>query len=62
MQALVAASGLSLVEPIDFDVYERYDYQPIDLNRIRHLRPHMVVQIDETVFTSVMMFLTRPTR
>ena len=26
VQALVAASGLSLVEPIDFDVYERYDY------------------------------------
>jgi SAM-dependent methyltransferase len=62
VQALVAASGLSLVEPIDFDVYERYDYQPIDLNRDRHLRPHMVVQIEETVFTSVMMFLTRPSR
>ena len=58
IHALVAASGLSLVEPIDDAVYRRYDYQPVDLNRDRHLRPHMVVQIGETVFTSVMMFLT----
>ena len=60
IQALVQASGLSLVEPIDADVYQRYQYRAVDLHRDRHLRPHMVVQIGETVFTSVMMFLTRP--
>jgi SAM-dependent methyltransferase len=58
IQALIHASGLSLVEPIDDRVYQRYDYRAVDLNRDRHLRPHMVVQIGETVFTSVMMFLS----
>ena len=57
IQALVEASGLSLVEPIDSAVYERYDYRAVDLRHDLHLRPHMVVQIGETVFTSVMMFL-----
>lgn len=60
IQALVESSGLSLVEPIDSAVYERYDYRAVDLRQDLHLRPHMAVQIDGTVFTSVMLFLTRP--
>ena len=59
IRALIDASGLSLIEPIDDAVYQRYDCRAVDLRRDLHLRPHMVVQIGETVFTSVVMFLKR---
>jgi SAM-dependent methyltransferase len=51
--------GLRLVEPIDEQVYRRYEYVPISLDRNPYQTPHMVVKMGETVFTSVMAFLRR---
>jgi hypothetical protein len=51
--------GLALVEPIDEGVYRRYQCVPVDLQRDVNQRPHMLVRIGETVFTSVMVFLRR---
>lgn len=56
---LATRPGLDLVEPIDERVWKRYGMTPVDLRRNRHQTPHMVVKIDDTVFTSVMMFLRR---
>jgi SAM-dependent methyltransferase len=59
IRALFDGSGLRLVEPIDDRVYQRHDYRPVDLRRNLHQRPHMVVEIDGTRFTSVMAFLIK---
>lgn len=59
IQALVAQSGLTLVEPIDERVWHRYTPAPVDLIRNPYLSPHMTVQSGDTVFTSVMMFLRK---
>lgn len=56
---LASRPGLELVEPIDEEVWKRYEGAPVDLRRNRHQTPHMVVKIDDTVFTSVMLFLRR---
>ncbi len=56
---LLRVPDLRLVQEIDEAVYRRYDYVPVDLRRDQHLRPHMVVQVDDTVFTSVMVFLEK---
>lgn len=57
---LVAASGLPLVEPIDENVYRRYEARPVKLQVDPYQSPHMTVQLDDTVFTSVMLFLRKP--
>jgi len=59
VHALLDCPGLSLVQPIDERVYERFDTHPVNLRTHLHQRPHMVVQVDDTVFTSVMAFLIR---
>ena len=56
---LVRWSGLALVEPIDERVYRRYETTPVDLRRDPYMSPHMTVRLDDTVFTSVMMFLRK---
>lgn len=56
---LASRPGLELVEPIDEQVWKRYEGAPVDLRRNRHQTPHMVVKIDDTIFTSVMLFLRR---
>jgi SAM-dependent methyltransferase len=56
---LVRASGLELVEPIDERVYARYPMRPVRLKLTPYLSPHMLVQEDDTVFTSVMLFLKK---
>lgn len=56
---LVSQPGLQLVEPIDEAVYRRYSYTPVDLYRNPYQTPHMVVCFNETVFTTVMVFLRR---
>lgn len=56
---LVRWSGLALVEPIDESVYRRYETTPVDLRRDPYMSPHMTVRLDDTVFTSVMMFLRK---
>lgn len=59
IQELVRQSGLSLVEPIDDRVYQRYEARPVRLQDDPYQSPHMTVQLDDTVFTSVMLFLRK---
>jgi SAM-dependent methyltransferase len=51
--------GLRLVQPIDEAVYRRYEYAAVDLYQNPHQTPHMVVRMNETVFTSVFAVLER---
>ena len=59
VHALISRPGLRLVQPIDEQVYRRYEYPVVDLYRNRFQAPHMVVRMGETVFTTVMMFLEK---
>jgi SAM-dependent methyltransferase len=59
VHALLRASGLTLVEPIDERVYQRYESEPVDLADNPYRSPHMTVRLGETVFTSVMAFLRK---
>lgn len=58
---LIAVPGLELVEPLDEFVARRYDTPVVNLRTHLHQRPHMLVQVDDTVFTSAMVFLRRET-
>lgn len=58
--ALLDRPGLRLVQPIDHRVYDRYEYAAVDLYANPHQTPHMVVRFNDTVFTSVMVFLEKP--
>lgn len=61
IHALLDASGLDLVEPIDEAVYDRFDTRPVLLAVTDpYQSPHMTVQIGDTVFTSVIAFLRKP--
>jgi hypothetical protein len=51
--------GLTPVEPVDGDVWRRYEATPVDLVANPFETPHMLVRIEETVFTSVLVFLRR---
>jgi len=59
VHALLKASGLTLVEPIDELVYRRYESEPVNLADNPYRSPHMTVRLGETVFTSVMAFLRK---
>jgi SAM-dependent methyltransferase len=59
IDTLVKESGLTLVEPIDTRVYQRYSYVPIDLHAAPYQTPHMVVRFGDTIFTTVMMFFRK---
>ena len=59
MHELIRQSGLELVEPIDERVYHRYQARPVRLQVDPYQSPHMTVQLDDTVFTSVMLFLRK---
>jgi SAM-dependent methyltransferase len=56
---LVNRPGVDLVQPIDARVYERYDYAAVDLYKNPHQTPHMVVRFNETVFTTVFVWLRK---
>jgi SAM-dependent methyltransferase len=56
---LVRQPGLELVESIDVGVFGRYDCAAVDLYKNPYQSPHMVVRMDDTVFTTVMVFLRR---
>ena len=59
VRLLLQHPDLTLVEPVDERVWERYQYKPIDL-RVNPLQtPHMVVTDNGSVFTSVMAFLRK---
>jgi hypothetical protein len=59
VDALLRESGLELVEPIDESVYRRYETRPVNIRLEPHRAPHMVVEMDGTMFTSVMAFLRK---
>jgi len=59
VHALIRRPGLRLLQPVDEDVYKRYEYVAVDLYKNRFQTPHMVVRMGETVFTTVMMFLEK---
>jgi SAM-dependent methyltransferase len=56
---LLHQPGLDLVQPIDEDVYRRYDFEAVDLYSNPYQTPHMVVRFGDTVFTTVMAFLRK---
>ena len=56
---LIDQPGLELVEPIDTGVYRRYAMTPVDLYGAPFQTPHMVVRFNESVFTTVMVFLRK---
>jgi SAM-dependent methyltransferase len=59
LDELIQRSGLALVEPIDDQVYRRYRSEPVDLYANPYQTPHMLVRFNDTVFTSVMVFLRK---
>jgi SAM-dependent methyltransferase len=59
VRALFSRPRVRLVEPLDEDVYRRYRYMPVDLIRAPYQTPHLVVKIDDTIFTSVIGFLEK---
>ncbi len=61
LKRLIDVPGLTLVEPLDEFVARRYDTPVVNLRTHLHQRPHMLVKIDETVFTSAIVFLRRET-
>jgi len=56
---LLDLPGLQLVEPIDDRVWQRYHAVPVDVRRNCFETPHMLISLDGTVFTSVIVFLRR---
>lgn len=59
---LVEPSGLQLVEPIDLTITPALLQAPHDLRAgAEEVSPHIVCQIDGVVFTSVLLFLRKPT-
>jgi SAM-dependent methyltransferase len=59
VRALIDMPSLELVAPIDDRVWQRYAGTPVNLRLNRYETPHMLLEIDGTVFTSVMMFLRK---
>ena len=59
VRALFSRPRVRLVEPLDENVYRRYRYMPVDLIRAPYQTPHLVVKIDDTIFTSVIGFLEK---
>jgi SAM-dependent methyltransferase len=59
IRALVDLPGLRLVEPIDEQVFRRFECRPVDLRHNRHMRPHMVVKDGATTFTTVIVFMRK---
>ena len=56
---LIDVRGLSLVEPLDDLVWRRNTGPVIDVRRNPFETPHMLVRIEETTFTSVLVFLRK---
>jgi SAM-dependent methyltransferase len=59
INTLIERSGLEPVEPIDTGVYRRYSTMPVDLYGTPFQSPHMVLRFNESVFTTVMVFLRK---
>jgi hypothetical protein len=59
IRSLFSRPRLRLVEPLDENVSHRYRCKPVDLIRAPYQTPHLVVKIDDTIFTSVIGFLEK---
>ena len=59
VRRIVDHPSLSLVQPIDDRVWDRYEMEPVDLRVDRFQTPHMLLKHDEAIFTSVYVFLFR---
>jgi SAM-dependent methyltransferase len=59
IHALIQHPALSLVQPIDESVWNRYECAPVDLQVNPYQTPSMVVTDGGSVFTSVMAFLRK---
>ena len=59
VRALIETPLLTLVEPVDDRVWHRYRTEVVDLLSAQQRAPHMLVRVDQTVFTSVMLFLRK---
>ena len=59
VRAIIEQPRLRLVQPIDDRVWDRYDMDPVDLRVDRFQTPHMLLKDQDTIFTSVMMFLRK---
>jgi SAM-dependent methyltransferase len=56
---IIDQPSLRLVQPIDDRVWDRYEMDPVDLRVDRFQTPHMLLKHDETIFTSVYVFLEK---
>jgi SAM-dependent methyltransferase len=56
---LIRHPDLRLVQPIDEGVWQRYQYEAVDMALNPRLTPHLVVLDRGALFTSVMVFLER---
>ena len=59
IRALADRPGLKLMQPIDAQVYQRYQLEAVDLRTNAYQTPQMLVRNGDTVFTSVMLFLEK---
>jgi hypothetical protein len=56
---IISQPGLQLVQPLDEQVYRRYECAAVDLYNNPYQSPHMVVRFNDTVFTTAMVFLRK---
>jgi SAM-dependent methyltransferase len=59
VRGIIDHPRLRLVEPIDDRVWDRYEADPVDLRVDRFQTPHMLLKHDESIFTSVFVFLAK---
>jgi SAM-dependent methyltransferase len=59
VRAIIDHPRLRLVEPIDDRVWDRYQCDPVDLRVDRFQTPHMLLKHDDSIFTSVFVFLEK---
>jgi SAM-dependent methyltransferase len=59
VRAIIDHPRLRLVQPIDDQVWSRYETEPVDLRVDRFQTPHMLLKHDEAIFTSVFVFLEK---
>jgi SAM-dependent methyltransferase len=59
VRAIIDHPRLRLVQPIDDRVWDRYETDPVDLRVDRFQSPHMLLKHDDSIFTSVFVFLRK---
>jgi len=59
VRRIIDHPSLHLVQPIDDRVWDRYETEPVNLRVDRFQTPHMLLEHDGAIFTSVMMFLRK---